>query len=241
MLTTTTKPIIGITLDSEESGEYSSFPWYALRQNYFESVCHFGAVAIALPHEPQIAEAYLDLIDGLIITGGNFDIDPKYYGSDEIHQTVKTKNKRTLFETSILKKCLKTKKPILGICGGEQLLNVVLGGTLIQHIPDEVTNCLEHEQKTPKNQPSHDISIVPGTLLHNILGLDKIAVNSTHHQAVKTIGKNVVINCQAPDGVIEGIEYTEHPFCLGVEWHPEYLATASDNKIIQAFIHACGR
>lgn len=232
-------PIIGFTLDYEESGGYSKLPWYAIRENYMSAVSAQGAAPVALPHEPSLVSQYLELIDGLVITGGAFDVPPEYYGESTTHKTVTTKERRTLFEHAITQAALAAKKPILGICGGEQLLNVILGGTLIQHIPDSIKNALAHEQPNPRTEPGHTVRIKEGTLLHRITGATEIPVNSAHHQAVATVGPGVVINAVAPDGIIEGIEYTEHPFCLGVEWHPEYHISAADTKIFESFVVAC--
>jgi putative glutamine amidotransferase len=231
-------PIIGFTLDYETGGGYSKLPWYAIRENYMSAVAAFGAVPVALPHEPELAAQYLELIDGLVITGGAFDVPPEMYGDKSVHKTVTTKEGRTQFEQAITRGALAKQKPILGICGGEQLLNVILGGTLIQHIPDSIKNALEHEQKNPRTEPGHTVRIVDGTLLHKIVGQAEIPVNSAHHQAVATVGKGVVVNATAPDGVIEGIEYPAHKFCLGVEWHPEYHISPADTKIFEAFVGA---
>jgi len=234
-------PIIGFTLDREEAGGYSKLPWYAIRENYMSAVSRHGAIPIALPHEPELAEKYLELIDGLVITGGAFDVPPEMYGQSAVHEKVTTKQRRTAFEYAITRGAIERKKPILGICGGEQLLNVILGGTLIQHIPDSIPNALAHEQPNPRTEPGHNVAIKAGTLLHKIVGKAKIPVNSAHHQAVATVGADVVINAVAPDGVIEGIEYTKHPFCLGVEWHPEYDISPADIAIFAAFVNAaCG-
>ena len=124
------QPVIGVTLDSEEPGGYSKLPWYALRQNYCEAVARAGALPILLPHEPEQAGAYLERIDGLVVTGGAFDVDPALFGAATRHATVKLKTKRTAFEIEITKGALARNMPVLGICGGQQLLNVVLGGTL---------------------------------------------------------------------------------------------------------------
>ncbi len=232
-------PVIGFTLDYEEKGGYSKLPWYAIRENYMQAVSALGAIPIGLPHEAGLALHYLALIDGLIITGGAFDVPPELYGDSSVHKTVTTKQRRTAFEYAITRGAIAGKKPILGICGGEQLLNVILGGTLIQHIPDSIPGALTHEQPNPRTEAGHTVSIRQGTLLHKIVGETEIPVNSAHHQAVATVGKDVAINAVAPDGVIEGIEYTAHPFCLGVEWHPEYHISHADSKIFSAFIAAC--
>ena len=229
-------PVIGITLDSEETGGYSKFPWYALRQNYADAIAHAGGLPLALPHQPELAEPYLDLIDGLLITGGDFDVDPGLFGDSVAHETVKTKDQRTGFELAMTKGALARNMPILGICGGQQLLHVILGGKLIQHIPDTIPDALAHEQPNPRDEAGHSVMIEPDTLLHRIVGEDSLAVNSAHHQAVLDAPAGVVLNARAADGVIEGIEATAYDFCLGVQWHPEFHICEGDKKIMKAFI-----
>jgi putative glutamine amidotransferase len=232
------QPIIGLTLDSEGPGGYSKQPWYALRQNYCEAVVRAGGLPMLLPHEPDHAEAYLGRLDGLIVTGGAFDVDPALFGAASRHATVTTKDRRTAFELAITRLALERDRPVLGICGGQQLLNVALGGTLIQHIPDTVADALAHEQPNPRTEPGHPVRVVAGTLLHRICGTDELSVNSAHHQAVDAVGPGVVVDAVAPDGVIEGIETGRHRFCLGVQWHPEFHISEGDAKIFRAFLAA---
>lgn len=234
-----TPPAIGITLDSEEAGGYSPFPWYALRQNYCAAVAQAGGLPLPLPHEPSLADAYLDRIDGLVITGGAFDVDPALFGAAERHATVKLKTRRTQFELAMLKGALERDMPVLGICGGQQLLNVALGGTLVQHIPDAVPQCLAHEQSVPRDQPGHDVELVAETKLAAIAGTLRMAVNSSHHQAVADVAPGCVVNARAPDGVVEGIEDPRRAFCIGVQWHPEFILSAADAALFTAFIKAC--
>ena len=232
-------PLIGITLDSEEPGGYSKLPWYALRQNYCDAVAQAGGLPLPLPHHPELAETYLDKIQGLVITGGAFDVDPALFGATSQHETVKLKGRRTAFELAIVKGALDRDMPILGICGGEQLLAVALGGTLIQHIPDEVADCLAHEQPNPRTEPGHDVTLTPGSRLAAIAGKDSIPVNSAHHQAVKQVPASIIVNATTEDGVIEGIEDPARRFCIGVQWHPEYAISPADTALFNAFIEAC--
>jgi putative glutamine amidotransferase len=223
----------------EAPGGYSSFPWYALRENYCTAITAAGGVPLPLPHGS--IDEYIGLIDGLVVTGGGFDIDPNLYGDTTSHPTVTTKPGRTAFEWDILNRAHQHNKAILGICGGMQLLNVVLGGSLIQHIPGEVSDCLQHEQTNPASEASHTITITDGSFLHKIVGQKMIAVNSSHHQAVKVAAPALVINAIATDGVIEGIEDPKRRFCLGVQWHPEFHISQADRQIFQAFISQAQR
>ncbi len=234
-------PLIGITVDSEEPGPYSNKPWYALRQNYCEAITRAGGIAVLLPHDASAAAPYAAQLDGIVISGGNFDVDPASFGATTRHETVKTKDARTGFEWALTEEALKLDKPVFGICGGQQLLNVVLGGTLIQHIPEEVTDALAHEQPNPRDEPGHTVEVTKDTLLHHIVGTTQMAVNSAHHQAADKMGDGVVVNAVATDGVIEGIEAPRYRFCLGVQWHPEYAIDAGDTKIFWAFVEAAVR
>jgi putative glutamine amidotransferase len=200
------RPLVGVTLDAEQPGGYSAYPWYALRANYAEAVAAAGGLPIALPHDAALAGEYLDRIDALVVTGGAFDVDPALYGDGARHATVTLKEGRTAAEMALAQGALARDLPVLGICGGQQLLAVALGGTLIQHIPDSVADALEHEQPNPRHQPGHAIRIVPGTLLHRIVGADEMRVNSAHHQAVRDPGPSAIVNARAPDGVVEGVE-----------------------------------
>ena len=191
-----------------------------------------------LPHEPERAEDYLSLIDGLIVSGGAFDIDPALFGAAERHPTVTTKDARTAFEWAMTRRALDRDMPVLGICGGQQLLHVVLGGTLIQHIPDEVPGALAHEQPNPRDEPGHRVRIIDGTRLHRIVGVGELQVNSAHHQAAKDVPVGVAIGAVADDGVIEAIEAPEHRFCIGVQWHPEFEISEGDRRLFAAFVDA---
>ena len=235
------QPVIGLTLDSEPPGGYSGEPWYAIRENYCAAVAAAGGVPVALPHEPDLAARYLEIVDGLIVTGGAFDVDPALFGAASRHATVTTKDRRTAFELAIARAAHGAQMPALGICGGQQLMNVALGGTLIQHIPDAVPDALAHEQPNPRTEPGHAVSLAAGSALRAIVGSATMAVNSAHHQAVADAAPGLVVNARAPDGVIEGIEDPAHRWFIGVQWHPEYGIDPGDPLIFRSLIEACAR
>ena len=237
-MSTHARPLIGVTLDSEAAGGYSTFPWYALRANYASAVAAMGGLPVALPHDPALAAAMLERIQGLVVTGGAFDVDPGLYGAADRHPTVSLKTGRTAAELALVQGALARDMPVLGICGGQQLLAVALGGTLMQHIPDSVADALEHEQPNPRDEAGHAVAVVPGTLLARITGQAAMQVNSAHHQAVAAAGPHAMVNAVAPDGVIEGIEDARYRFALGVQWHPEFLIDPGDAAIFRAFIAA---
>lgn len=232
------KPIIGITFDAQKPGGYSEYPWYALRENYCTAIFHAGGIPFPLIHERMLVDDYLALIDGLLITGGGHDVDPYLYGNAEPHSTVNPDTRRTLFEKEMIEKALQKNIPVLGICGGEQILNVALGGTLYQHIPDEIPHALEHKQAHTPGKSHHQVKIERETLLHRLLETEELFVNSAHHQAVKNPGPGVIVNAWAPDGVIEGIEAPTYKFCLGLQWHPEFIVNPQESDLFKAFVRA---
>jgi putative glutamine amidotransferase len=235
------RPVIGLTLDVEQpkAGGYSRYPWYALRANYSDAIAAAGGLPMVLPHHEALASEYLDRLDALVVTGGAFDVAPSLYGDEGMHASVHLKEGRTEAELALLNGALSRDLPVLGICGGQQLLAVALGGTLIQHIPDGIANALPHEQPNPRHEPGHSVAITPDTLLARIVGAASMAVNSSHHQAVRETGPFAIVNAIAPDGVIEGIEDARFRFCLGVQWHPEFHIDPGDRRIFDALIGAC--
>jgi putative glutamine amidotransferase len=175
----------------------------------------------------------------VLITGGAFDIPPEAYGETAREGMGPLKEGRTTFETALMRAALKRNMPVLGVCGGMQLLNVVLGGTLFQDIGREVPEAREHEQKHDRTQPQHPVDVREGSLLAEAVGRGQLMVNSTHHQSVNKLGDKVVSSATSPDGVIEAIESSAHAFALGVQWHPEYLLNnlPVHSGIYKVFIH----
>jgi putative glutamine amidotransferase len=233
------KPRIGLSMDSSCKNHYSSYPWYALRKNYCESIVASGGIPLPLPHAVELIDDYLDLIDGLILTGGDFDHDPKLYGDTTVHPKTCLNSSRTTFEYELLKHALARKMPVLGICAGQQLLNIMYGGTLLQSISDAIPHALNHWQEECRHKPTHPIKITPGSLLAKAAkGQDEVYINSSHRQAVNRVGEGLIMTAVASDGVIEAIEDPHHPFCLGVQWHPEFFVDALDRTLYQLFIAA---
>jgi len=238
-------PIIGITPDVTYHQELSNSEGstFFISDRTSQAVLNAGGIPMVLPViEPRSTlKRALDHLDGVLVTGGNFDIDPKYYGEEPLKVLGEVKESRTQFELELITLALEGDLPILGICGGEQAINIALGGSLYQDILTQVPYAIEHEQRTPKQQSSHRIRVLPATKLHQIVRLDILDVNSTHHQAVKQPGRGLVINATSEDGVVEGIESTDHFFVLGVQWHPEFLVQrdSAQEKIYSAFISAC--
>jgi putative glutamine amidotransferase len=237
-------PIIGITADFiEQKAKVNGEPTLFLHQRYYRVVEQVGATPLILP--PLTSQAAirqsLRLLDGLVISGGGFDIHPSYYGERPIKQLGIIKERRTQFEIDITAAALKKDLPLLGICGGAQALNVVLGGSLYQDISVQLPSAAQHEQSEKKIHGGHSIEISHGTMLRAIVQRRRIEVNTTHHQAVKRLGNGLIINAIADDGVIEGIESTCHRFAIGVQWHPEVLAPRriDQRRIFTAFVAAC--
>jgi len=242
-------PVIGITADlsadSSPRGTPAREPTLFLAQRYYRAVAQAGGIPVILPpiSGASVIRQTLQLLDGIVISGGGFDIHPSYYGEKPIAQLGVIKSNRTEFELDITAAALKNDLPVLGICGGAQALNVVLGGSLYQDIASQVPDATEHEQSKKKNRSGHRVQIAGNSRLGGIVRRRSIEVNTTHHQAVKNLGRGLIATAVAPDGIIEAIESTRHRFAVGVQWHPEVLAPRriDQRRIFDAFIAACKR
>jgi putative glutamine amidotransferase len=237
------KPLIGITSDFNP-GDREDFggrePTYFLRARYVSAIEEHGGIPLILPitQEPKVLQTLLKRIDGLLITGSGPDLDPKLYGQTKRFKFKLMSPQRAGFELKIARMAVEEDLPVLGVCGGMQVLNVALGGTLIQDIASEIKGALVHRQKTTAADPSHEVRITDGTRLSKIIREPVIRVNSSHHQAIKSLGQGLVVNAVAPDGVIEGLEHSQCDFALGVQWHPEFLYRQHEHhhRIFEAFL-----
>ena len=176
--------------------------------------------------------------DGILFTGGN-DITPSFYGEEKDEKCGKTNPKRDKLEKEIFDVFYKTGKPIFGICRGMQFINVCLGGSVYQDITDKQTE--NHKDSVKMFNNYHKVKIENGSLLSDIFKRENITVNSTHHQAVKSLGENLKTAAISHDGFIESYESTSHPFCVGVQWHPEHVFKKDDlqRKLIEVFVLLC--
>jgi putative glutamine amidotransferase len=211
-------PLIGIT-----SGSEPSFPgFYILRHDYVRSVELSGGVPLVLaPAGAALHPALLSKLDGLVLTGG-IDVTPLLYGETAMPTVQDTSAERDEFEVKLLLEALAHDVPILAICRGMQLLNVALGGTLVQDIRTETGSGIHHDDfARPRTEIAHTVSIRSGSRLHALLGEDAVEVNSFHHQAVDRLATPFVATAFAPDGIVEAVEFRAERFVLGVQWHPE--------------------
>ena len=222
------RPVIGLTtyLEQTVSGVWD-VPASFLPKVYFEAVTRAGGIAVLLPPQPvnaAIADRVLDGLDGLIITGGK-DVDPSLYGQDAHPETDEPRPDRDGWESALLVRALEREIPFLGICRGAQVLNVALGGTLHQHLPDVVGD--RRFQAGGGIFNSIGVDVLPESRLAEVLAEDAAAhlpdltVPVYHHQAIDELGAGLAVSARASDGTIQAVELPGEPFAVAVQWHPE--------------------
>jgi putative glutamine amidotransferase len=218
-----TAPLIGITT----SVTVDKVPERAyVNSTYIRAVQAAGGIPLLLtPHfTPEVQAALWQRLDGLILTGGG-DIEPARFGEPRHPSVDDVSPARDELELGLTRRAVTEDVPLFAICRGIQVLNVALGGSLVQDLPSEWPNALVHSQKAPRHEPTHPVKVMgEGTRLGRVLGSLEVEVNSMHHQAIKRLGEGLREVAWAPDGVIEGVEMAgDDRFVLGVQWHPEEL------------------
>lgn len=231
------KPTVAIvSLYDEKLESYWMLPGYA------QGLEDAGAIPVILPltSDEEALARYVQLFDGFLFPGGH-DLDPALYGEKPTEQCGIWISQRDDMEKRLFPMVLQTGKPMLGICRGIQLFNVMLGGTLYQDIPTECPSDVEHHETAPYDKVAHSVEIRPDTPLYKAVGLTQMGVNSYHHQGVKTLGTGLAVAATAPDGMVESVYLPDHKFALAVQWHPEFsrLSDPNSRKIFSAFVEAC--
>ncbi len=230
------QPMIGLLCahETEKRDQY-----YVTNSN-IQAIVKAGGIPILIPYQPkEQVFRILEGLDALMIPGGD-DVDPGRYGENPIVQCGDIDPHWDELDLWAAGFALERNMPILAICRGCQVLNVALGGTLIQDIPSQIKDPIKHAQKAPRWYATHDIMVQSASLLGGIWQNDPKRVNSYHHQAIAKVGQSLRIVASAPDGVIEAIEGTEHRFVLGVQWHPELMTDHYPvaSRIFRRFIQA---
>jgi putative glutamine amidotransferase len=189
---------------------------------YVNTVLAVGGIPFIFPNKPENAADYFNLVNGILFSGGG-DIHSKHYNQPLHEKADGISESRDEFELRLMKMCREAKKPVMGICRGHQLLNVALGGDLIQHIDN-------HRQNDNRSNTFHNVEIIPGTKLHKWLGKTDLLVNSLHHQGIGRLGEGLIATAGTKDGTNEGVEYTGGDwFCYSVQWHPESMLESPEH------------
>ncbi len=232
------RPRIGITCSTMDAVEGKGVRRLHVPEPYVRRVEEAGGMAWILPTtDPARAQVYLDLLDGVVLIGGD-DVDPSLYGAAPHPELGPVDRARDDFEVALVRAAAAGRLPAFGICRGLQVMNVALGGTLHQHVPANVPGALIHGGHMDE---AHPVAVVPGSRLDALLEARSVPVNSHHHQAVEHAAPGFLATAHTADGVVEAAELPAHPFFLGVQWHPERLADADATKrLFRAFVQAAG-
>jgi len=212
---------------------------------YATAIRGAGLLPLALPVlDPADADAALDGVAGLVLTGGE-DVSPSRYGTAPHPELGETHDGRDAFEIALVEAARARALPTLAICRGIQILNVALGGTLVQDIPSECTNPIVHDGDWARTARVHEVDVTPGSRLARALGTERPVVNSMHHQAVRAVASPLATVGRAPDGIVEGLEWpTEDWWMVGVQWHPEELTASPepwDRSLFSTFADVVSR
>ncbi len=227
-------PLIGITTYARDEEQRFSLP-----AAYVDAVRRAGGIPVLLPPGEPESAVLLERLDGLIFAGGG-DVDPAWYDG-KLHEAVYNVDaERDRSEIDLAKKVVQSQLPVLGICRGTQVINVALGGTLIEHVPDEVGEAVAH-RLPPRRPTEHPVQLEPRTKLAAILGQAEITPASWHHQAVRRPAPGMRVAARAPDGVIEALEMPDHPWLIAVQWHPELGTDAVQERLFVGLVQAAAR
>ncbi|MGX7419452.1 gamma-glutamyl-gamma-aminobutyrate hydrolase family protein [Carnobacterium gallinarum] len=214
---------------------------YHLSTDYIRSVVDAEGLPIILPQlKPTDAEAIMNQLDGLILSGG-LDISPTMYQTDMCSTRITYSLERDHYELALLQAAIAQNKPVLGICRGAQLINIAFGGDLILDIKDKFPeSSIEHIQNNEPDEASHLVEIQENSGLHQVSQTLALKVNSYHHQVINQIGEGLIATAWSEDGLIEAIEYPTAKFLVGVQWHPEIMSItdSASRELFRTFVAA---
>jgi len=232
------KPLLGVSTSSEMT---LNRPYVKATRYYADSVQRAGGHAVYLPIMPDAESAYetatdiMDRLDGLMLSGGNDDVQAQLYGEVAHPKVTWINPERDRYEFALIQAAMEQQKPILGICRGAQVLNVFMGGTLYQYLPEQFPGSGQHfPAQTEMRHYFHGVTVKRDSRMHQIFGSETIMVNSFHNQAVKDTGEGLVATAWSEEGVIEAFEHASYPFMLGIQAHPEAM-TADHAEFIALF------
>jgi putative glutamine amidotransferase len=213
----------------------------ALGLRYLKAIEAAGGIPVVVPPLAlEAVEPLLSRVAGVCLSGGP-DLDPLAYGEQRHARIGPTWNDLDALELALARAADARRIPILAICRGLQVLNVARGGTLHQHLPDVVGDSISHRQRDAGSKPTHWVSLTGSSLLSQVVGCERVHVNSFHHQAVATLGEGLRVTGRASDGTVESIEAPDRDFVLGVQWHAEYLTTRAEQAaLFRAFVDRAG-
>lgn len=232
-----TKPLIGITTYNNKNAH--GRPIAAVQHTYIRAVTMGGGIPVLIPAilpQDDLNELYSHL-QGILFSGGG-DISLKYFSGEDHPSIHEVDDFRDIAEISLLKRSVNDGKPFLAICRGVQVMNVALGGTLYTHIPDQIHNSLRHDNDEFTTL-IHPVNVDETSKIAEIFGETLLHVNSLHHQGLKDVASNLRVVGHAPDGVIEAVELPDHPYAIGVQWHPEWLTDQPvTQRLFKSFVDA---
>jgi putative glutamine amidotransferase len=234
------KPLIGLT--TTRSRRSTKHPTFVVNKPYKESITNAGGLYELVPMDLSTddLDALLPSLDGILFTGG-YDIDPQRYGHGPHPKVDGVDVDRDQIEFYLVHQVVKLGKPFFGICRGIQVINVALGGSLYEDLPEQFEVDVHHDNHDlPRNHLAHQVNVEPTSSLAGILASNQPQVNSLHHQGVRGLAQDVHPIAYATDGLVEAFELPSHPFSLAVQWHPEELQEHEDmRRLFKAFIQAC--
>jgi len=232
-----TRPLIGVNCQYQSDARYPMRDQIGLYTPYYQALLSAWALPVVVPivDDPAALTEYLNCLDGLMFTGGE-DIPPQAYGQKKHIRTQECHPRRFAHDRLLAELVLQREIPVLAICMGMQLLNVVHGGTLIQHIETDI----QHSPKDEGNDSYHSVVLEKENLLYDIVGATELEVNSAHHQAVEKLAPGLRRLAWAPDGIVEAVQMTDRAFFLGVQWHPERILDRPEQlRLLETFVSAC--